>query len=84
VAQARAAIDQDYGGSGGDPSDRNYNLTAVIQARDMAEAQGQAMAEAMRDVMIEANAPMIEQLRAINENTKMTAETIKDAITMSD
>ena len=85
VAEARAVIDQDYGGEyNGDPSDRNYNLTSVIQARDMAEAQGKAMADAMRDVMTEANAPMVEQLRAISENTRSTAETIKDAITMSE
>jgi len=38
----------------------------------------------MRDVMTEVNAPLLEELRGINTNTRETAETIKDAITLSD
>jgi len=87
VAQARAAIESDYasGGAGGvDPTNRNYNLTAIQMAGDMAKVQAEATADAMRDVMTEVNAPLLEELRGINTNTRETAETIKDAITLSD
>jgi hypothetical protein len=71
-----------------DPSNRNYNLTAIQMQRDLAEAQAEAISEAlgetMREVMIEANEPIIDHLGAIRESTARTAETLQDAITMSE
>lgn len=94
VEEVAAARNAAFGGGGAtgeggeaaavDPNSRNYNLTAILQAEEMAKKQAQATAEAFRTVIEETNRPILDKLDRVAVAAERTADTLQDAITMSE
>ena len=95
VEEVAAARNAAFGGGGAtgeggegaaavDPNSRNYNLTAILQAEEMAKRTAQATAEAFRTVIEETNRPILDKLDRVAVAAERTADTLQDAITMSE